>query len=531
MAALTRIMLKIRRAAPRPMLLSVPVLLLFTHCGEARRTENSERPNIILISLDTLRADHLYCYGYEKEISPAIDKLASEGVLFENTYAQANWTLPSHVSMLTSLYPSRHQVIKPDRKMPASLLSLPEILKEAGYATLSFNASLYVSAQYGFGQGFDRYEEIPVLEGNVETVCDRFLDWLGDNAEKRFFVFFHTYQIHSPYDIPEGYEQDSPAIQEALKENLHRVFMKTVRKEEVTLDDLGFIGACKLLEHDRKIIHQNWGSLCRAYEAELARNGVSQVECKEMIKMLLHRTKTEVADIMEHCTGNMDRFLWLLQLLVDRYDREIFITDMQISRIMSRVQALGLDDRTLVILTSDHGEEFAEHNRMGHGLTSYNETIRVPLICRLPGRLPRGLRIRENVALIDLPPTILALLGLASPEHFEGISLLPLIEGEKVKKRYIFSENWSTLRGHQPVVVIDGTLKYQHDPTGIRPDELYDLASDPGEKNNLADRAPDVTGPYKLIIEKHLTSKAREPAETVTTDKSLRDQLKALGYL
>lgn len=198
-----------RTAVPGPLawLALVACAVLAAGCG--RGASNDHRPNLILISIDTLRADHLGSYGYERPTSPALDVLASEGAVFENVSSTAPWTLPAHGSLLTGLYPSRHGLKSNRSQLPADVRTLAEILSERGFRTAAFVNSHYVSDRYGFARGFEQFEYI---EENVASVApcavgDEAIAWLSKRQKRPFFLFLHTYDVHSDYRSLESYEQ------------------------------------------------------------------------------------------------------------------------------------------------------------------------------------------------------------------------------------------------------------------------------------------------------------------------------------
>ncbi|MEJ2744476.1 MAG: sulfatase, partial [bacterium] len=160
----------------------------------ATRSGSAGRPNVILVSIDTLRADHLHCYGYERETSPFLDSLARNGIRFHDTIVQTNWTLPSHASILTSLYPAVHGVQREEDKMSPALDTMAEMLKTAGYSTAAFTDGGLMSADFGFGQGFDFYDD----HSKGRQKNKRVLHWIK-GRKKPFFLFYHTYDVHFPY--------------------------------------------------------------------------------------------------------------------------------------------------------------------------------------------------------------------------------------------------------------------------------------------------------------------------------------------
>ena len=262
-------------------------------------TKGKSRRKIILVSADTLRPDHLGCYGYRRETSAHIDALARDSVLFERTYASSPWTLPSHVSLLTALHGLNHQVYWVDEKMDPSLITLAEILRQSHFFCQAFTGSGFVSSSYGFSRGFDfyrGYEGHGIHEDSAERVALAVLDWLEGNSDKDFFLFIHTYQTHSPYACP------SPYNTAFLEENAR------------------------------------WAGL----------------------------------DVMEYLGGKPGLFKTLpdeeRRNLLDLYDGEILYLDETLTKpLTAKLRELGIYDETLIVFTSDHGEEFFEHGGWTHG--------------------------------------------------------------------------------------------------------------------------------------------------------------------
>ena len=189
-------------------LVLVPIILIFICNGfiySYRLINRSKRPNIILISIDALRADHLSCYGYHRNTSPNIDKLASQGVLFKNAFSQATWTLPSHISIFLSQYPWTHKVVGPGKRIGKSSVTLAEILKNQNYITAGFVGAPFISLTYGFDQGFDFLFDRPKTWHTIKFHKDNLFRWLEKVKDKKFFLFLHTYDVHSPYDPPMPY--------------------------------------------------------------------------------------------------------------------------------------------------------------------------------------------------------------------------------------------------------------------------------------------------------------------------------------
>ncbi len=484
-----------------PLLLAVTVCLTVSCCSR-----RADQPNVILVSIDTLRADHLHCYGYGKETSPFLDSLARQGVLFENAIVQANWTLPSHVSMLTSLYPGVHQVQQKTEKMGKPLKTMAEILKGAGYNTAGFVDGGVLSSNFGFSQGFELFDDRSLHEVKDKRV----LHWLKRHRTKPFFLFYHTYDVHFPYihhPHPRNYKDDPQLknIADRLKEGEFNLTDEEFAKAIVAYCTYkGFyrmIGPDKLAamrkEKDR-FIQERWPKML-SYDA--------------------------------------DR-----RYLTEAYDGGIAFVDNRLKKIWERVREMGLDKNTILIVTSDHGECLLEHSALGHPKLLYDEIVRVPLIIVYPPFGTDRVVLKEQVESIDILPTVLDLLGLEYPPALQGSSFLPLIKGQAGGRKapaYSDAFDISCIR--------TADWKYIHRDRG-KPDlgdsiyaggKLYNLKKDPLEKENVASSDPDSrkglearllgwqNGNNKLRVDLDLD----KPPEKVKLDKATVERLRALGYL
>ena len=438
--------------------------------------------NVILISLDTLRPDHLGCYGYSRNTSPSIDSIAKESVLFQNTFATSPWTLPSHVSMLTSLNCINHQVYHTDQSMDPALITLADILRNKGYFTGAITGGGYVSGLYGFSKGFDSYHvRGGILEKNAAEVgCRYALDWIERHKDRNFFLFLHTYQIHTPYRSPSPYD----AL--FLGEN-----------SEFTEIDLGQL----------RFNHEN-------------------------------RYKSVPEDLKQN--------------IIDLYDAEIRYTDESlVDPLMDKLKELDLYDNTMVILTSDHGEEFFEHNSWEHSHSLYNESIKIPLIIKFFGSKHAGKKITKFARIIDIMPTILHELDI-NPSHQkpDGKSLVGLIEDRKEGKteRVVVSELASNvMKRHVPkkVAISRGSHKFMLNqdydsedlayffspPPELEALEVYDLAKDPDELINKARENPQLARDLLEFMNTYNVQKRKVDPEEAKMIPELREQLKALGYI
>jgi arylsulfatase A-like enzyme len=507
--------------------------MLLVSCGEQDPLDLSGF-NVILISLDTLRADHLHAYGYEKALSPAISTMAADGVLFEHVYAQSNWTLPSHVSMLTGLYPAGHGVNNPKTLIPRDVPLLSEMLQQHGYHTASFNAGGYVSHRFGFKRGYDLYREIERQDGDIRTISDELFLWLRENKDEKFFAFFHTYEIHHPYDPPDSFREDLKRDDDYVNEKTAYLFKKIVEGGDLMPEDYGFLW---LLVHSkqRPLLKKAFIKFCQDYR-DSGRPGIDCQERTTRVKQLAARLFDEEESIFEWYRSVRQRPVETfspIDYMVSHYDREIQYTDQQIARLLALLDELGLREKTLILLTSDHGEEFVEHGRWGHRRKChhYDETIRVPLILHCRGRLPAGRRISANTALVDIVPTILYLVGLPPAGRGDGISLAPLMAGAQAPRRALFSESRHEKYGIWSVTVIEDRWKYHYDMARTMPDELYDTGADPGEEINLLAQNEAVPPSLKEAAdryERRISGLADQ--EEATLDDELREQLKDLGY-
>jgi arylsulfatase A-like enzyme len=410
-----------------------------------------DAPNVVLLVIDTLRADHLSSYGYTRATSPAIDRLARDGVLFENAFATSSWTPVSHASIFTGRYGFEHGV-EWNSTLGPDLPTLAERLKSEGYRTAAFSGNRsWVTKSMGFDRGFIRFEESfhSVADAVFRTLFgrklldlvlvpqDRVVDypgrrdassirrgivrWASENSETPFFVFANIFDAHSPYLPPEPFRgrfsrqpRDLPAIR----------------------------------------------------------------------YMSRRRTPLRPDEIQRE---------------LDAYDESIAYVDDQVRLLLEEIELLPTPRRTLIILTSDHGEFFGEHGLIEHRNALYREGIRVPLILSMPGVLPPGVRVTEPVTNASLAATIMPLTGDAH-HPFPGVDL---------------SRHWAGSRTPKPALVLSEIAKQPQNPNfptpagdayreGLRSivedrwhyiwhesgrEELFDLVADPDEKTNLVGRS------------------------------------------
>lgn len=420
--------------------------------------------NIILISIDTLRADALGCYGNRIKASPNIDRMAKEGTLFSHCISQDTWTLSSHMSLMTSLYPAHHYMTSSQIKRPIKVelrpghLTLAEVMRDKGYNTVAFTESGFVHSAFGFNQGFNSYsnswtKDRDTREKTMELMPLAFRDgfvgdkglgtgqtssrvifsaaqkMVKDRGKRKFFYFIHTYETHIPYF-------ENPYL---------RLFSPKYS---------GFIP----------------GSIDEKQQDELA------------ARVFSGRLKMTEKDI-EH--------LWAL------YSSNVRYVDDFVGEFLETLKETGLEHNTLVIFTSDHGENIYSHGQLiDHCHLPYEPVVKVPLIMRCDSIVPKGKEVSMQVASLDIFPTVLDFTGCGKPSILEGISLYPsLLTGASLSKGrpiYMNADWYVGLR-------VNGK-KFIHERIGGNR-ELFDLSSDPGEVQNIAEDSKDTPKLNKMVRE------------------------------
>ncbi len=410
---------------------------------------------LVIISVDTLRADRLGAYGYGRGTSPRLDALAAESVLFEECLASGCKTAESHMSLFTSLPPTLHGVhnysprlqIQP-RALAENRLTLAQVLRRAGRFNSAVACGGQITAPMGFQRGFEERFTSELVD--VSVIVDRALAAVDAALaqDKPWMLFTHTYQVHGPYLPPRRFR-------ERFAPDLHGTVGERVRK----LEGLSF--------------GEQWKAMFPVFWKDL------------------------------HLFTDEDA-----RLLSDLYDGEIAYTDEQLGRLLEGLQQRGVYDRAIVVVLSDHGEEFGEHGHFEHDQL-YRELLHVPLLVRLPGGRLGGTRVQGQCGLVDVMPTLLDLLALEGPDTLAGRSLVPAMTSggtpgdAVVSERLMFADSYAaSLR------TPDTTLLYRFDPAALQSDErpgpgpepgrpagegrieVFDRRSDPGERQDLGSRAP-----------------------------------------
>ena len=364
------------------------IALLVASCSSEER-----RPNVLLISIDTLRPDHLGSYGYERNTSPRIDQLAREGVLFENHISSSSWTLPAHAALFTGMADSVHGCVSAtETSLAPGFDTLAERFQSAGWATGGFFSGPYLHPAFGLGQGFDAYTDCMSYAQTIEgrereewamsedvmrashrdvtnpAVYKATHDWIEGAKDRPFFAFVHLWDVHFDFIPPAPYD----------------TLFDPDYEGDITGDNFFF---------DERIN----------------------------------------SDLPERDKQHLEAL----------YDGEIRWTDDHVGKLLDDLDAWGLAENTIVVVTSDHGTEFFEHGGKAHRTTLYDELIRIPLIMRYPDHLPAGSAISEQTRLIDVGPTLCELAGIGSG-NVMGSSLVQLARtGEADFDRVAVSELFS----------------------------------------------------------------------------------------
>lgn len=369
--------------------------------GCAPSGDHRPTTGVILISLDTLRADHLGCYGGPRPTSPFVDGLAERGVLFDNCVVQVPGTLPSHMTMLTGLLPAQHAVLPPDGVLSDDIPLLQEMLAGAGVRTAGFTEGGYVSGRFGFSRGFERFsDDARKSNTDIEDVFVRGIDFLRSlDDDDRFFLFLHTYAIHDPYYPPPPYTD--------------RYLPDADDRELAGFEPYPMDG----LQPPSPTLRRNQRDRHRAalrFVRSVLPVGAAMPTGPNLVDVNRGRQPPPSDEVLATYTA--------------LYDATINYVDDVLRSLFYRLGELGLADRTVVIITSDHGEEFLEHGRLTHEQV-YDECLRVPLVVVGPA-VATGRRIPELVMTVDLTPTILDLLDVAPRGTLAGRSLAPALRPE-----------------------------------------------------------------------------------------------------
>jgi len=424
---------------------------------------------VILVSIDTLRADHVGAYGYPKPTTPRIDEFARDAVIFRTCVAPATSTLASHGSIFTSLLPIHHGASTGFRtgiptRLSATSKPLAEVLKRNGYHTASFNGGVQLDAAYGVDRGFDVYvsaremkADAALLTGpetrTIAAVNDS-LRWI-DREERPFFLFVHSYEIHHPY-TPDA---------ESL----------------------------------------------RSFETSYSGSLPNAISAKQLMDMQRGTQPLSPADLAH---------------IVNLYDAELRSADAAFGALIDGLKQRDLYDGSLIVFTSDHGEEFGEHGVTGwHSHALYDEQLLVPLIVKFPAGWRAGEVVDLQVRSIDIAPTLLATLGVEAPPSYRGTDLRPFLSGDEGRDLPAVSQlDWGP-KNESWSVRSQGFKLYRGKQA------LYDLTEDAGETRNVASEHPEQTTLLRRLgVELLRERPIPEPEPANPSDQNL-EALRTLGYI
>ncbi len=465
------------------------------------------RPEVVvLVSIDTLRADHLGVYGYERFTSPQLDALAAEGAVFEDASAPAPWTLPSHASMLTGLYPARHGVVSMATELPENLPTLAAALSRAGFTTAAVVNNTWLSRDtYGLTRDFEYYQLVDTPDDHREPnrwVTDTALQWLEEFKGERLFLFVHYFDVHADY-------ASLPAYESLFVSPYDGPFTGDAWQLQIANFEDDYIAFCS-----------------REFDPEKCRFGGPDGP-----RPVNENTVRQVPNDQD------------LKHLEELYDAGIRQLDSEMGRLFAALNEEAYRERALLIITSDHGEEFGDHGRVDHFLTQYQEVLRVPLIMRGPTIAP-GQRINTPVSLVDLVPTVLSMTAQPPLQNSDGLDLTLLFEGEGDRdflERTQYGEagggiTYETIvaPGIFPIYssARRGPFKLVHEAKTNHA-ALYNLDSDPTEQRDLSAEHPEIAAQLgQALMERNNRARPTEhqgkPVELSTDDL---ERLRALGYV
>ena len=475
-----------RKLRSQVVLSALAVLLVGPGCESERA---APPPSIIVVLVDTLRADYLGFHGFAGAISPNLDRLATESIVFDRAYSQAPWTKPAIASLFTGLEVPVHRVLThrgqygaPDEPragaavetdiLPPGAETLAESLSVAGYETAAFVANPWIRRAHGFAQGFAHFDERFVAN---DTPADKILDaaraWLAErDGAKPFFLYLHLMDVHDPYDAPDA--------------------------------DVEAVRSSPSLGEDRRLERTQ---LPPGMMAGMTARRVPWVQTEAVLSLREWRA---------------------------RYAAGVHAFDRRFGPFVDELRESGQLDQAVLIVTSDHGEELFEHGDWAHGKNLHNHQLQIPLLVRLPHAAEAGRRVDSLAALIDVMPTVLGLAGVDVPEVVQGQDLGAQLRGDKgVQREAVFASGvkWHperhALQSREHKLIKDVVAG------GIA---LYDSVGDPGEQNEIAESQPVEAFQLSEALDRHLAVAVQHPGigrASAEIDPQVQERLRSLGYL
>ncbi len=439
---------------------------------------NDSRPSVVMILVDTLRADYLGTYGFQGDVSPHIDALGRDGVVFEKCFSQSPWTKPSVATLFTGLYPSVHKVYTEEGKFHAKrgadrstdalsrdAVTLAEVLSDRGYSNAAFVANPWIRAAHGFDQGFAKFDTEGADNDQKATVLvGRAKQWLDQlRTDAPFFLYVHMMDVHAPYDAP---QEDFEAV----------------------------------------------------------RNSPSLGPSVPLDKQLFDRIPAYMK-IPDWTKGPdaADVRVWR-----GRYAAGVRFIDRAIGDLVEHLRRTGRYDDTLLVIVSDHGEELYDHGAWDHGYRVYDHQIHVPLVVRYPRSQFAGTRVAGVSRVVDLMPTVLSAAGAPLPPLLQGTDLAGLVRGADERRVSVTEAvKWA------PEMRVARSVSHKLVSRGAA-QQLYDVAHDPREMEDVRTRQADVASQLAAALSAYESANRAHPGLAATQAEvpaEVQERLRSLGYL
>lgn len=442
-------------------------LFHFLRSREGRDSALEGKKNVVLITLDALRADHLSCYGYIRQTTPNIDVLAAKGFRFDTVITSGCSTKASLTSLFTGLDYRYHKIISHTEVLSDSFLTLAEVFHQNGYDTAGFTATPMIQKSFNYQQGFGVYEDFMTVKQSsyisAGRVVARVLDWLDERRnDAPFFIYVHFQEPHPPWDC------SSPWLSNEEEES--RFFGR----------------GCAYIPTQKELI---------------------QISADKIFN------------------------------LIAKYDGAVYFADQQVGRILNKLKAEGLLDKTVVAVSSDHGMELLDHGSTTHGYCPYDEVVKIPLVVYPGEALPQPKVIKKLGRIFDIGPTLLGLAGLPVPEAYEGRSLLHKANPEP-KLAFTFGYDVVSVRTPR-YKLVSQNIRNTYSRFWKKPGyELYDLQLDPREQQDISQKKPKLFNRLKSALDTYrddlenmeFIAGTRIPRKKHLDEETTR-RLRTLGYI
>jgi arylsulfatase A-like enzyme len=495
--------------------MSMLLLGLALGCGSWGRGAQVGPPNILLVSLDTVRADALGVYGNPRPTTPTLDRLAAGGTVFNAAFSQSNESAYSHGALFTGRHASELALpVYEQWALPPSAITVGEVLQVYGYETAAFVAGGHVTEGFGFNQGWDHFRDFSGFQSLFDT-GPLALDWLrGLDGKKPWMAFLHSYDAHRPYLKPGPFDhlysgEEVPELGELIA-------------DDPGISERVYDGHVYPDQRPKRFLHGPSGQMV------MAPNTYRLLAWASKRKEGIALSQADIRHVRDH------------------YDACVSYADLQLGLFLARAEAGGFMDNTLVIIVSDHGEDLLDHGFMNHRTGLYDSNIKVPMILAGPG-VPRGLRHGGLVEALDVLPTMLAAAGAETPAGVRGRDLLALVAGQAPAKQTLFAEGVmgmvSARTATHKLIHHDNALAAEDHlavlasaPLTPRHFALYDLVADPGEQQDRladpteADLALASALRVDLLVWRQGLDSGTHRLDPATLDPETLKQLRDKGY-